>query len=196
MNIKEVNDKDLVLKIKNESCNDSYLELCRRYENVFYKICQKYSQALKNSGVNPDDLYKEKDFILWSCACNYDPDRKTKLSTHIGNHARYVCLNSINSRRLLVNFDNQEIKDFIEDSQKSSYDTDEDPYQYDELRFCYEGISDERLKRIIELRYFQDKKLTWRTISEKMNISIQTAISLHNRVLNILRDKIKDKDNL
>lgn len=196
MNAEKLDDLQLIENIKKNSCDDSYLELCRRYENVFYKQCHKYSSALKASGVNPDDLFGEKDYIIWTCVTKYDPERRTKLSTYIGNYARYICLNSINSRRLLVNFDNQEIKDFVEGKQSSSYGQDEDMYKYENLKACYDSISDERLKLIIKYRYFSGSKQTWKVIAKKMNISIQTAISLHNKVLKILKDKIKDKDNL
>ena len=196
MKLRELNDEKLIEAIKSNSCNDSFNELCRRYENVFYRICHKYTAALKASGVHPEDLYEEKHYILWTCASNFKPEKKTKLSTWIGNYARYICLNSINSRRLLVNFDNQELKDFIEGCQQSSYDTNVDPYQYENLKYCYDSVSDERLRKIITLRYFSGKRQTWKVIAKKMNISIQTAISLHNKVLKILKEKIKDKNNL
>ena len=194
--MEQLNDLELIKNIRDDSCDDSYLELCRRYENVFYKICHKYTPALRASGVNPEDLYGEKDYILWTCALKFNPGKKTKLSTWIGNYARYICLNSINSRRLLVNFDNQDIKDFIEDKQFSTGLAEDDRYKYDNLNACYESVSDARLKEIIKFRYFSGTKQTWKIIANKMNISIQTAISLHNKVLKILKDKIKDKNNL
>ncbi|MEC7193161.1 MAG: hypothetical protein VXW13_06680, partial [SAR324 cluster bacterium] len=48
----------------------------------------------------------------------------------------------------------------------------------------------------IELRYFSNEgKVTWSKISKQMNISIQTAINLHERGRLILSKKIKSKNS-
>jgi len=56
-------------------------------------------------------------------------------------------------------------------------------------------LKDSRIKTIFELRYFSgEAKPTWSKISEKMKISIQTAINLHSRGIKILRQKIDCKN--
>ncbi len=58
-------------------------------------------------------------------------------------------------------------------------------------------IKDKRIVEVFKLRYFSgDSKKTWNSVSRKLDISIQTAINLHQKGIGILRNKIKSKDLL
>src|SRR4051812_23966769 len=98
----EKTDLTLVRGVKQKGDDDSFKEVCRRYENVFYKICQRYAPVLRNSGINPQDIFDDKNIIILNCIKSFDPKKGAKLSTHIGNYARYLCLNSISARRLIM----------------------------------------------------------------------------------------------
>lgn len=193
----DLSDKILIRKVKNNGCNDSFLEICRRYENAFYKICQKYTPALINAGVCPQDIYDEKNMIILNCVKSFKTSKKTKLSTWICNYARYLCLNSINARKALIAVDNEELTKivnerscFTEYKTKKSVTEDLD-YVYNLLN----QIKDKRILKIIELRHLQENKKEWKYIAKKMNISAQTAINLHERGLNLIRKKIKSKEH-
>ena len=57
-----------------------------------------------------------------------------------------------------------------------------------------EEIPDIRVKKIFQLRYSGDKKLTpWRKVSEKMNLSIQGCINIHNSALKKISKNLKNK---
>jgi hypothetical protein len=57
-------------------------------------------------------------------------------------------------------------------------------------------LKDKRIIKVFELRYFSNEgKVTWSKISKQMNISIQTAINLHERGRLILSKKIKSKNS-
>jgi len=193
----DLSDKILIRRVKNNGCNDSFLEICRRYENAFYKICQKYTPALINAGVCPQDIYDEKNMIILNCVKSFKTSKKTKLSTWICNYARYLCLNSINARKALIAVDNEELTKivnerscFTEYKTKKSVTEDLD-YVYNLLN----QIKDKRILKIIELRHLQENKKEWKYIAKKMNISAQTAINLHERGLNLIRKKIKSKEH-
>ena len=58
-------------------------------------------------------------------------------------------------------------------------------------------IKDKRIKKIFELRYFGGEgRMTWTVISDKVNVSSQTAINLHNKGLSILKKKMKKESPL
>jgi RNA polymerase sigma factor (sigma-70 family) len=190
-------DLALVKSVRKHGDNESFNEICRRYENVFYKICQKYVTPLQVSGINPQDIFDEKNFIILHCVNTYKSGKKTKLSTWIGNYARYLCLNSINARRFILPSSDDDIKRHIEESQTAqnytqSHSTEED-YKY--IVNILEQLRDERINEIFRLRYFSEKKMIWAKIACKMGISTQTAINLHNRGIELLRRKIKS-DNI
>lgn len=190
-------DLQLVKKIKTSGDNDSFVEVCRRYENVFYKICQKYINALSMSGVNPQDIFDEKNFIIFHCVSTFKPNKNTKLSTWIGNYARYLCLNSINARRFILPSTNEDVQRYIEESQTkndylSSLNSSQEDYDY--ILNILKQLKDDRIIEIFNHRYCSNKKIIWSNIAKKMNISTQTAINLHNKGLELIRKKIKSKN--
>ncbi len=189
----QLSDNELISNVKNDACDDSFLELCRRYENVFYKICQKYAPTLVACGINPTDIYEEKTFIIYSCIKSFDSSKNTKFSTWIGNYARYLCLNSINAKRLIIPSSSDEVHNHIES--KQIQDEYEKSASADNLKlFIREivgDIKDARIASIIKMRYLDDdKKAHWKEIAKKMNISSQTAIYLHHRGMKTIKRKL------
>ena len=52
-------------------------------------------------------------------------------------------------------------------------------------------LKDKRIKKIFSMRYSHShKKPSWCVIADKMKVSTQTAINLHNRGIRVLRKKI------
>jgi RNA polymerase sigma factor (sigma-70 family) len=190
------NDSELVALVKNHADSEAFKEVCRRYENIFYKICQKYVNPITVCGVNPQDIFDEKTFILFHCIKSYNPEKKTKLGTWIGNYARYLCLNSINARKFIVPTTDHDIKKHIEDSQASSQYLNAKTYSHEDYLYVINllaQLKDERISRIFKLRYFSRRRTIWTKISKKLGISTQTAINLHNKGLMILRRKMSSK---
>ena len=175
-------------------CNKSFIELSQRYENVFYKICQKYRFALKKVGVQPEDVYEEKDTVLLKCALSYDPSRNTKFSTWLGNYAKFTCLNFINSKKYIFNTETEDLQKFIEENLHAPVTenfSEEAKIILDKLA----QLKDKRIEKIFKMRYFysEKKESTWKAISEEIGVSIQTAINLHKKGLKTLRNQILKK---
>lgn len=192
-------DKQLIYAVKRYGSSDAFLEVCRRYEALFYKICQKYSPALSASGVFVQDIFNEKDIIILHCIKSFDSKRKVKLSSWIGNYARYLCLNSINSRRFTAPSSDDEIKARIEERQ-AFHDYSDHKNELSESRdYIFDLLSqlkDTRIKEIFEYRYFGDKKMIWGNIAKKINASPQTVISLHKKGLTLIKNKMINNSNI
>ena len=156
--IEKRTDSQLTKKLKRSGCEESFLELCRRYENVYYKICQKYKHALVKSGVQPEDVYAEKDLIVLKCALSFDPGRNTKFSTWLGNYAKFTCLNYVNSKKYIFNADSEELHDFIEESQFAPDLTDNLSEEFEIMLTTLDSLKDDMIKKIFRMRYFYDKK--------------------------------------
>ena len=191
---KKKTDIQLTKKLKEEGCNESFIELSDRYKNVFYKICQKYRFALRNVGIQPEDVYEEKDTVLLKCALSYDPTRKTKFSTWLGNYAKFTCLNFINSKKYIFNTETEDLQKYIEENLYAP--TKEDFSE--EAKIILEKLKqlkDKRIEKIFRMRYFYSikKESTWRAISEEIGVSIQTAINLHKKGIKTLRNQILKK---
>jgi len=150
---------------------------------------------LVKSGVQPEDVYSEKDLILLKCALSFDPSRNTKFSTWLGNYAKFTCLNLLNSKKYIFNADTETLHDFIEEGQFIPDHTNSLSEEYKILKSTLHELKDSRIKKIFEMRYFYDKKKdrTWKKISESLGMSIQTAINLHKKGLVLLKNRLKNK---
>lgn len=189
-------DKELVKLVKESGDDAAFNEICRRYENIFYKICQRYVGALSASGVNTQDIFDEKNFIIYHCVSTFKPRKKAKLSTWIGNYARYLCLNSINKRRFILPSSDDEVKEYIENQQASHDYFSSDNLSQEDMDYVtsmLNELKDDRIIQLFRLRYFSEPKITWAKIAKKMNISIQTAMNLHNKGLALLKNKLKSE---
>lgn len=189
-------DKQLINLVRKSKDGQAFEEVCRRYENVFYKVCQKYINALSLSGVNTQDIFDEKTYIIYHCVKTYDPSKNTKLSTWIGNYARYLCLNAINSRKFILPSVDEDVARYLEESQVTqSYLTHKfSAEDYNYILNIIRQLKDKRVEEIFKYRYFNEKKMIWSKIAKKMKMSTQTAINLHNKGIQILRKKIKSKN--
>ena len=189
-------DLELVEQIKSGASSEAFLEICRRYENIFYKVCQKYSTALSHSGINPQDIFEEKDYIIFHCISTYEPKRNTKLGTWIGNYARYLCLNSINSRRFILPTTDDDLKKHIEENQVSHDYYENSSHSHDDFKYVLnilDQVKDPRILDIFKLRYLNQKRMIWADIAIKVGVSTQTVINLHNKGLALLKRKLKSK---
>ena len=81
----KIRDVTLVKKIQKGECEESLKELVSRHSPLCYDIYKKYSPAISSRGYPLDDLYSEKDFLIYRSAKSFDPTKKTKFSTWLGN---------------------------------------------------------------------------------------------------------------
>lgn len=192
-------DLQLVRMVKRNASDEAFLEICRRHEKLFYSICQKYAVSLASSGVPCQDILLEKNIIIYNCILSFDPKKKVKLSSWIGNYARYLCLNSINARKFIL-----QPKD-DEDNTKAQEDRSYQQYlenppslkeDKDYIFYILDRLKDKRIKEIFEYRYFSPTKMIWDNIAKKINTSPQTVITLHKKGLSLIKTKMRSCENI
>ena len=189
-------DIELVNNVQEDNCQDSLKELINRHSALCYNVYQKYGSTLSSSGVFFDDVVKEKDYVIYKSAMSYNPDKNTKFSTWVGNHARYHCLNLINANQKYVAVDDSTLSYFMENNQPHP-DSSQSQERQDTLEYIFNLLSqlkDKRIKKVFELRYLGgDGKESRSKIGENMGVSTQTAINLHDRGTKILRKKMSSE---
>src|SRR5271170_2559376 len=94
-NLKEKTDWELVKEVRNNASDGAFQEICRRCENLFYKVCQKYASALTYVGVYVQYIFDDKNIIILHCIKIFKRKKKCKLSSLVANYARFLCLNTI-----------------------------------------------------------------------------------------------------
>lgn len=146
------------------------------------------------NALDKDQMVNEKDATIYSAAMNYDPNRKTKFSTHLANQTKWKCLNLLNK--------NKRMKQFFIDEDENHFEPSCESFIADLTRAevlsvfetCLKKEKDERVKKIVDVRYGRaDNKLTpWRVISEELKMSIQGCINIHNRFIEKVKRHIKN----
>ena len=88
-------DKELISNVIDSNCGDSFEELVFRHEKLYYKVCQKYATIITSGDASLDDLLSDRNFVFFKCINSFNPNKKAKFSTWVGNYTRYHCLNFI-----------------------------------------------------------------------------------------------------
>jgi RNA polymerase sigma factor (sigma-70 family) len=195
-------DEELALRVKEQKCNESLKKLITKHSPLCFNIYKRYSLALQrcSAGLCSSEIKNEKDYIIYNSCMSFKPEKNVKFSTWLGNYARYYCLNLINKNKNLINMEDSDIQFHIDRRTKdeSNCFSSENPEHIKEYVLnILNQIKDERIEKVFRLRYFSGKpKATWSSVSKKLDISIQTAINLHQKGIKILRNKIKSKDLL
>jgi DNA-directed RNA polymerase sigma subunit (sigma70/sigma32) len=185
-------DADLIKNIKDNNCNESMKELEDRHSGICYTMIKKYYNSMSSVGVDPVELAKEKDYVIFKSALNFDASRNIKFSTWLGNQMRFHCLNCMNKNNTTISMENESIKNIMEKNQiinsKSLLNKDNCEYIFNLL----DQLKDKRIIQIFKIRYFSDKKtVSWSKIGRKLKISTQTVINLHNKTLRFLKNKLE-----
>lgn len=191
---KEEKDLDLINKIKDRSCESSLKTLIERHTPLCFTIYRKYHASLAANGVSYEDIKNEKDYIIYKSILKFDPDKKVKFSTWLGNFTRYYCLNLINSEKKYICMEDEKLNYHRERATE-----DEDESKNEEVKeyviSLLDQMKDIRIKKVFMLRYFSESKQknTWQKIGKKIKVSTQTAINLHEKGRKMLATKFKSK---
>jgi RNA polymerase sigma factor (sigma-70 family) len=190
---KKLTDTELIIRIKKSGCEDSLKTLIQRHSPLCFDICKKYAPALSSKGIDVNDVASEKEYLIYKSILSYNPLKKTKFSTWLGNQMRYYCLNTLNKSRLIATEDSQLDYFINKDCDCSSTKMQE---QIDYIDNLISQLKDKRIKSIIKARYFNNpnKKTPWNKVASEVGVSTQTAINLHAKGMNILRRKMNNKN--
>lgn len=187
-----MNDEDLVLNIQShKNIEESLNELINRHSGLCIDMINGYMGRNSNSSMK-DDLIKDKDYYIYYSALKYDPDRGSKFSTYLGNEVKWKCLNTYNKtkNKKHISIENEilEIKHFQENKNKSDNEI------FNHIISYANNDPDERVGKIFHLRYIEGKNnnvMPWRMVSEKLKMSIQGCINIHNDALQKIKLKLK-----
>ena len=192
--MKRLGDNELIIEVKERCCNDSFKELTQRHSNLYYKVCQKYLPVLRQIGVPAQDVLNDMEYVFFKSLNAFNPEKKTKFSTWLGNYARYHCLNYLNDYKR-HNFCEENTIEIISEAKAQEFN-DADTSEVDYIFSILSKLKDRRIIKVYKMRYEEngEKKATWSEIATKMKISTQTAINLHSRGRRFLKTKLNSEE--
>lgn len=189
-----IEDPTLIKNIKENNDENSLKILVDRHTPLCHSLYKKYSPPMAASGIYIQDIIDQKDYIVYKSAMSFDPEKKTKFSTWLYNQVRYQCLNCINENGHYLTLEADKLNYLIEKNAPM-------PKEYKNINEyifnIIDSYSDKRIKKIFKMRYSTDsnKKMSWNKIARKLNISTQTAINLHNKAIELVKNKLKSKNS-
>ena len=135
---------------------------------------------------------EERESTIYSSALSYNPDKKTKFSTHLANQTKWRCLNLLNKKKRNKEFFINDEKNYTEPSCESFVGDINKQEAFSLLENSLKKEKDLRVKKIIDMRYNgpHNKLTPWRIIAEELKMSIQGCINIHNRFI----DKLKQQE--
>jgi RNA polymerase sigma factor (sigma-70 family) len=187
-------DLSLIEKVKNNSDVDSLQLLIERHSGIYLNMI---NSVIPNSCdfLDKDDLIEDKNFSIYKAIMNYDESKNTKFSTYLGNETRWKCLNLFNRGTKYKYLD---INDFNDDQNLSNDTVVQDissKEMLDKVFNLADTHEDQRVKKIINLRYKvgnKNKTMPWKDISEKVNVSIQGCINIHDRFIEEIKKELQN----
>lgn len=190
-------DIDLIDKVKNKQDSSALKELELRHSGICHQMIKKYYNNILSSGIDPEDIAADKLMVIYKSVLNYNPEKNVKFSTWLGNQMRYHCLNCVNKKGPVFPMENEAIKTIVEQNQKKNdYSESLIKEKSDFIFSLLERAKDKRILKIFKLRYFNGHKyMAWNKIGKKLKISTQTAINLHNKGKNFVKNKLTSINN-
>ena len=186
-------DLTLINKIKDCHDEDSLLELINTHSGIYHTMVNYFLSGNQNVG-DKTALSEEKNLNIYSSALSYDPNRKTKFSTHLANQTKWKCLNIINKKKRNREVYLDDDKSFIEPSCESFLNQIKKNEVFGMFKSCLKEEPDNRVKKIVDLRYNTDnnKVRAWRVIAKEMGMSIQGCINIHNKFIQKVKQKTQN----
>jgi hypothetical protein len=191
---KKPSDLELVEEVKASSCGTSLVELCDRHGAIYSAIIAKLSQRYGNWFVT-SELLNDKALVIYNSALKYDPERKTKFSTFVGNEAKWHYLNKCNQQKRLYR------QGSVPDNFLELFATEESHEtkvaKEDTLTYIFKTLGrhpDRRISKIFKLRYEIGKKnkvMPWHLVGKEIGLSAQGCINIHKVGIKFLQEKLK-----
>jgi RNA polymerase sigma factor (sigma-70 family) len=194
-NLENKTDKYLVRKVQKENCEDSLKILINRHTPICFKIYKKYIASFNIKNIDVNEIYQQKDYIIYRTIKSFKNNKKTKFSTWLANQIRYQCLNAINKKEDLTYMNYPELQFIIDKAQPKDNNNEKLNELREYINSLLQQLKDRRISKIFNMRYFEtDLNQTWTKIGKRMNMSTQNAINLHNKGVRILKNKLTSKD--
>ena len=193
----KLSDNQLIKNVKaHRVANDSIKEIINRHSGIFIDIVSSHFERgnFVKFGL---ELIEEKDYYIYQAVLKYDPTRKTKFSTFLGNEARWLCLNTYNKYKKNAKLFNHKFNNLEFLIKTHTQEPDSDPIDMDSYNKILEIVAthpDKRVHKIFTLRYVDGKRnkvMPWKEVATRMTLSIQGCINIHNAAVNFIKTKLK-----
>ena len=118
----EVSDTSLINNIKYGAKKPKNFNR-KAFTSVHKYVPENMKAALNASGISIDDVIQEKEYLVYKSVMSYNPEKKVKFNTWLGNQVRYHCLNTINSNNNYIKVEDS-VLDFLGSEEQKDFQND------------------------------------------------------------------------
>ena len=191
--LKDYTDQELIDIVKSNRKNSSLAmtEIINRHSGIFIEMVNHFV-PVSSPYCDRKELIEEKEYHIYKALLKYDKDRGAKFSTHLGNEAKWLCLNSYNKAKAKSTFTCSDQQFDVEPHFNPMKKTMEED-AYNKIVKIIEDYPDERVQKIFKMRYIKgdgNKVMPWRKISNELSMSIQGCINIHNTAIKKIQKKV------
>lgn len=190
---KHVEDLELISIVKNceKNASAAMTEIINRHSGIFIEMINHFVPC-NSPYCDRREMIEEKDYYIYKALLKYDETKGTKFSTHLGNEAKWLCLNSYNKAKSKSTF-NASDQDFDKEEVFEPFKEKLSQETFKSILQAINEFSDRRVQTIFKMRYIDgegNKVTPWRKISEQLNMSIQGCINIHNTAIKKIQQKV------
>ena len=190
---KHVEDLELISIVKNceKNASAAMTEIINRHSGIFIEMINHFVPC-NSPYCDRREMIEEKDYYIYKALLKYDETKGTKFSTHLGNEAKWLCLNSYNKAKSKSTF-NASDQDFDKEEVVEPFKEKLSQETFKSILEAINEFSDRRVQTIFKMRYIDgegNKVTPWRKISEQLNMSIQGCINIHNTAIKKIQQKV------
>ena len=194
--LQNLSDQELVSLIQTQSnSNDCLKELVSRHSGIYIDMINNYVPG-NTIFTNKDELIADKEYNIYQAALKYDPTRKTKFSTYLGNETKWMCLNIYNKNKRHPEIATEnELLESNSHINTHEHEKNIEKELFKKVMSIIEEYPDDRISQIFDMRYIEGSKnkvMPWKNISDKLDMSIQGCINIHNSTIAKLKIKLKE----
>lgn len=190
-------DEQLVDLLKSESDmgkDEAIVILKNRHFPLIISIYKSYSLLINKMSARFEHVIPNVELFIYEMALSYNPNKKTKFSTYLGSYVRYKCLNVIN-KTFEISTDNEKINQFQE-KKYHTFNLITEDNTYDYLYYIIQNVKCEKVKKIVQLRFFAEKPKTWQEIGRNLGMTAQNANNIFRKFKKLAKKKLLSRSNV
>ena len=174
-------NQELAFRVQSTGDNDAMLQILDNTSGIYL---QKVDRCLPDSWPEKRDMIEDRQFKIFEYVQAYNPEKKMKLSTYIGQRAMWECRNIYNRTKKT-----EELEEGLDCSYEQCYD-DHSEELSKKLNILAADFSDKRASFIVDARTSDEPK-TWKQIAADLGTNITTARKVYASFLKSAKKDLK-----
>jgi RNA polymerase sigma factor (sigma-70 family) len=169
-------DVELIAKVKAENDSKALQELISRNTGIYVDTALKFT--VYSDKIQLEEIKEDKAYNIYKWALSYNPEKKMKFSTYVGEMTKFLCMDILNQTPEKVDIEEIDEPAAVENIEVQTATND----ALEEIKKEALKVEDSRFWQIIQLRHFSNgKSKSWRQIGREMGITHERARQIYNK---------------